>query len=400
MIEFSHVSKLFGAQKAVNDLNLNFQEGSFSVLIGTSGSGKSTTLKMINRLVEHDSGVIRFAGEEIRSLPVLELRRRMGYAIQSIGLFPHWSVAQNIATVPQLQKWSRARIDDRIDELMALLGLEPNLRERYPHQLSGGQQQRVGVARALAADPQVLLMDEPFGALDPVTRGALQQEMTRIHRLLGRTIVLVTHDIDEALRLAEHLVLMDHGEVVQQGNPLTMLTRPANDFVRQFFGRSELGVRLLSLRSVADYVRREERAEGEALAEEMTRIHRLQGRTIVLVTHDIDEALRLAEHLVLMDHGEVVQQGNPLAMLTHPANDFVRQFFGRSELGVRLLSLRSVADYVRREERAEGEALEERMTLRDALSLFVARGCEVLPVVNTQGQPCGTLHFQDLLEEA
>ncbi|EJM1348204.1 glycine betaine ABC transporter ATP binding protein YehX [Escherichia coli] len=308
MIEFSHVSKLFGAQKAVNDLNLNFQEGSFSVLIGTSGSGKSTTLKMINRLVEHDSGEIRFAGEEIRSLPVLELRRRMGYAIQSIGLFPHWSVAQNIATVPQLQKWSWARIDDRIDELMTLLGLESNLRERYPHQLSGGQQQRVGVARALAADPQVLLMDEPFGALDPVTRGALQQEMTRIHRLLGRTIVLVTHDIDEALRLAEHLVLMDHGEVVQQGNPLTMLTRPANDFVRQFFGRSELGVRLLSLRSVADYVRREERAEGEALAEEMT--------------------------------------------------------------------------------------------LRDALSLFVARGCEVLPVMNTQGQPCGTLHFQDLLEEA
>ncbi|EFE5196456.1 glycine betaine ABC transporter ATP binding protein YehX [Escherichia coli] len=308
MIEFSHVSKLFGAQKAVNDLNLNFQEGSFSVLIGTSGSGKSTTLKMINRLVEHDSGEIRFAGEEIRSLPVLELRRRMGYAIQSIGLFPHWSVVQNIATVPQLQKWSRARIDDRIDELMALLGLESNLRERYPHQLSGGQQQRVGVARALAADPQVLLMDEPFGALDPVTRGALQQEMTRIHRLLGRTIVLVTHDIDEALRLAEHLVLMDHGEVVQQGNPLTMLTRPANDFVRQFFGRSELGVRLLSLRSVADYVRREERADGEALAEEMT--------------------------------------------------------------------------------------------LRDALSLFVARGCEVLPVVNMQGQPCGTLHFQDLLVEA
>ncbi|EFE7240689.1 ATP-binding cassette domain-containing protein [Escherichia coli] len=279
-----------------------------AVLIGTSGSGKSTTLKMINRLVEHDSGELRFAGEEIRSLPVLELRRRMGYAIQSIGLFPHWSVAQNIATVPQLQKWSRARIDDRIDELMALLGLESNLRERYPHQLSGGQQQRVGVARALAADPQVLLMDEPFGALDPVTRGALQQEMTRIHRLLGRTIVLVTHDIDEALRLAEHLVLMDHGEVVQQGNPLTMLTRPANDFVRQFFGRSELGVRLLSLRSVADYVRREERAEGEALAEEMT--------------------------------------------------------------------------------------------LRDALSLFVARGCEVLPVVNTQGQPSGTLHFQDLLVEA
>ncbi len=153
---------------------------------------------------------------------------------------------------------------------MALLGLESNLRERYPHQLSGGQQQRVGVARALAADPQVLLMDEPFGALDPVTRGALQQEMTRIHRLLGRTIVLVTHDIDEAPRLAEHLVLMDHGEVVQQGESADDADSSGKRFCPPVFGRSELGVRLLSLRSVADYVRREERAEGEALAEEMT----------------------------------------------------------------------------------------------------------------------------------
>ncbi|XQS16907.1 ABC transporter ATP-binding protein [Citrobacter telavivensis] len=307
MIEFSHVNKAFGEHKAVSDLNLHVKEGSFSVLIGTSGSGKSTTLKMINRLVEHDSGRIRFAGEEIRSLPVLELRRRMGYAIQSIGLFPHWTVAQNIATVPQLLKWPRRKIDERVEELMALLGLEVVLRERYPHQLSGGQQQRVGVARALAADPQVLLMDEPFGALDPVTRGALQQEMTRIHRLLGRTIVLVTHDIDEALRLAEHLVLMDGGEVVQQGTPLAMLTAPANDFVQQFFGRSELGVRLLSLRTVADYVRRDEQIAGEALTEEMT--------------------------------------------------------------------------------------------LRDALSAFVARGCGVLPVVNQQGIVCGTLHFRDLLLE-
>ena len=208
MIEFSHVSKLFGAQKAVNDLNLNFQEGSFSVLIGTSGSGKSTTLKMINRLVEHDSGVIRFAGEEIRSLPVLELRRRMGYAIQSIGLFPHWSVAQNIATVPQLQKWSRARIDDRIDELMALLGLEPNLRERYPHQLSGGQQQRVGVARALAADPQVLLMDEPFGALDAITKAKIQEDLLQIQKENGFSVCMVTHDIDEAVMLSDRIIVV------------------------------------------------------------------------------------------------------------------------------------------------------------------------------------------------
>ena len=238
MIEFDGVNKAFAGQPAVKNLNLHLREGAFSVLIGTSGSGKSTTLKMINRLVEHDSGTIRFAGQDIRQQPVLELRRRMGYAIQSIGLFPHWTVAQNIATVPQLQKWSRQKTQARVDELMALLGLEP-----------------------------VLLMDEPFGALDPVTREALQQEMIRIHRLLGRTIVLVTHDIDEALRLAEHLVLMDGGEVVQQGEPLQMLLEPKNAFVQTFFGRSELGVRLLSLRGVSDYLRRDERLREEARRE-------------------------------------------------------------------------------------------------------------------------------------
>ncbi|AFJ98926.1 ABC transporter ATP-binding protein [Cronobacter sakazakii] len=255
MIEFKQVSKFYNGGAAVKDLSLTFAEGAFSVLIGTSGSGKSTTLKMINRLVEHDAGEIRFAGEEIRQFSPEALRRRMGYAIQSVGLFPHWTVAQNVATVPQLLKWPKARIQARVDELLALLGLAPDaFRDRYPHQLSGGQQQRVGVARALAADPEVLLMDEPFGALDPVTRSALQQEMRRIHQLLGRTIVLVTHDIDEALGLAEHLVLMDNGEVVQQGTPLALLTAPRNDFVRDFFGRSELGVRLLSLKQVRDFI--------------------------------------------------------------------------------------------------------------------------------------------------
>ncbi|PQV85760.1 ABC transporter ATP-binding protein [Cronobacter sakazakii] len=255
MIEFKQVSKFYNGGAAVKDLSLTFAEGAFSVLIGTSGSGKSTTLKMINRLAEHDAGEIRFAGEEIRQFSPEALRRRMGYAIQSVGLFPHWTVAQNVATVPQLLKWPKARIQARVDELLALLGLAPDaFRDRYPHQLSGGQQQRVGVARALAADPEVLLMDEPFGALDPVTRSALQQEMRRIHQLLGRTIVLVTHDIDEALGLAEHLVLMDNGEVVQQGTPLALLTAPRNDFVRDFFGRSELGVRLLSLKQVGDFI--------------------------------------------------------------------------------------------------------------------------------------------------
>lgn len=216
MIEFSHVSKLFGAQKAVNDLNLNFQEGSFSVLIGTSGSGKSTILKMINRLVEHDSGVIRFAGEEIRSLPVLELRRRMGYAIQSIGLFPHWSVAQNIATVPQLQKWSRARIDDRIDELMALLGLESNLRERYPHQLSGGQQQRVAIGRALITRPALILADEPTGNLDTQNSSEVIALLKEASKKYEQTIIMITHNrsiaqtADRVLQVSDG-VLTDFG---------------------------------------------------------------------------------------------------------------------------------------------------------------------------------------------
>ncbi|CAH6636817.1 ABC transporter ATP-binding protein [Pseudocitrobacter vendiensis] len=307
MIEFQQVSKYFGDRAAVKDLTLHFKEGAFTVLIGTSGSGKSTTLKMINRLEAHDSGTIRFAGEDIRQQPLLTLRRRMGYAIQSIGLFPHWTVAQNIATVPQLLKWPKARTQARIDELMVLLGLEAGLRDRYPHQLSGGQQQRVGVARALAADPEVLLMDEPFGALDPVTRGALQQEMRRIHQLLGRTIVLVTHDIDEALRLADHLILMDNGKVVQQGTPLEMLT--------------------------------------------------------------------------------------------HPASAFVRTFFGQSELGVRLLSLRQVGDYQRRGERVQGDALRISMSLREALSQFVAQRRLALPVMNENGEISGALHFADLLRE-
>ena len=307
MIEFMQVNKSFAAHPAVKNLSLRLEEGAFSVLIGTSGSGKSTTLKMINRLVEPDSGMIRFAGQDIREQPLLALRRRMGYAIQSIGLFPHWTVAQNIATVPQLLKWPKAKINARVDELMALLDLDSSLRARYPHQLSGGQQQRVGVARALAGDPEVLLMDEPFGALDPVTRGALQQEMRRIHQLLGRTIVLVTHDIDEALRLADNLILMDGGEVVQQGTPLEMLSAPGSEFARNFFGRSELGVRLLSLRQVADYARPGEHAEGEPLA--------------------------------------------------------------------------------------------STLSLRDALSGFMAQRRTILPVANSAGSVMGTLHFADLLRE-
>ena len=271
MIEFQQVSKAYDGVNVIEDFSLSIAQGEFAVLIGASGSGKSTTLRMINRLIEHDSGRILIAGEQIRSFKAEDLRRRMGYAIQSIGLFPHWTVEKNIATVPELLKWKPARIRERVTELLELLGLEPALyRTRFPRQLSGGQQQRVGVARALAADPEVLLMDEPFGALDPITRATLQTEMTRIHRLSGKTIVLVTHDIDEALLLATRIVMLDQGRIVQLGAPAEILSHPANDLVSDFIGRSDVGIKLLGLQTVADRLQRGETADGEPIASGMS----------------------------------------------------------------------------------------------------------------------------------
>ena len=259
MIELRAVHKTFGAAHAVQGVSLTLHQGDFVALIGPSGSGKSTLLRLINRLVEPDQGQILFHGQDIRLTPVEALRRRMGYVIQAGGLFPHWTVARNIATVPTLLGWPAARTQARVDELLALLGLDAaTYRGRYPHQLSGGQQQRVGVARALAADPDMLLMDEPFGALDPVSRAAMQQAMARIHRASGKTIVLVTHDIDEALRLASRVVLLDGGRIQQHGTPADLLAQPATPWVANFLGGSEIGLRRLALQSVAQILRPDE----------------------------------------------------------------------------------------------------------------------------------------------
>ena len=267
MIRFEHIGKSYNGVRVIDDLNLHIARGELLVLIGASGSGKSTLLKMINRLEPHDTGRILFDGQEIYAFKPRDLRLRMGYAIQSVGLFPHWTVARNIATVPQLLGWSKARIADRVDELLTLFDLDPaQYRPRFPHELSGGQQQRVGVARALAADPDVLLMDEPFGALDPVTRAALQQELKRIHQLSGKTIVLVTHDIDEALLLATRIVLIDQGKVVQVATPLELLTQPATAQVADFVGRSDMGIKWLSLQSAAELARAQPAVPGLTLA--------------------------------------------------------------------------------------------------------------------------------------
>lgn len=267
MIEFQHIGKSYAGVRVIEDLNLHITRGEFVVLIGASGSGKSTILKMINRLEPHDAGRILFDGKEIYTFKPTDLRLRMGYAIQSVGLFPHWTVERNIATVPQMLGWSRPQISQRVDELLRMLDLDPQVyRQRYPHQLSGGQQQRIGVARALAADPEVLLMDEPFGALDPVNRAALQTEIKRIHQRSGKTIVMVTHDIDEALLLATRIVFIDHGKVIQAAAPLALLTAPAHALVADFVGRSDMGIKWLSLQNAGGLVRRQAPVPGVTLS--------------------------------------------------------------------------------------------------------------------------------------
>ncbi|MBS7541047.1 ABC transporter ATP-binding protein [Ancylobacter lacus] len=245
MIELEHLSRRFGATSAVDDLSLTIPRGDICALIGPSGAGKSTALRLINRLIEPDGGRVLIGGEDAARLPVVALRRRLGYVIQSVGLFPHWTVARNIATVPRLLGWERRRIARRVEELLALVGLEPAHGGRYPHQLSGGQQQRVGVARALAAEPEVLLMDEPFGAVDPLTRRSLQDALKDIQARTGTTIVLVTHDIDEALRLATTLAFLTGGRLVQAATPHAMLAAPASPEIAAFLGGPRLGLRLL-----------------------------------------------------------------------------------------------------------------------------------------------------------
>jgi len=243
MIVLDRVSKHYpGGSNAVRELSLEIDEGETCVLVGPSGCGKSTTLRMINRLIEPSSGRIVVNGEDaLRQDPVV-LRLKMGYVIQRTGLFPHQTVAQNVATVPRLWGWDGQRVKRRVDELLELVGLDPAVyRDRYPHQLSGGQQQRVGFARALGADPPILLMDEPFGAVDRITRERLQNEFLRIQQTLHKTVVFVTHDIDEAVRVGDRIALLDFGAKVEQyATPAEILGRPANSFVTGFLGHERV----------------------------------------------------------------------------------------------------------------------------------------------------------------
>jgi osmoprotectant transport system ATP-binding protein len=252
MIRLDRVSKVFPGNEApaVNELSFDVAEGEVVVLVGPSGCGKTTTLKMINRLVEPTSGSIEVAGVDTMAVEAHELRRSIGYVIQQIGLFPHRTIADNIATVPRLLGWDESRTRDRIDELIDLVDLDQGMRDRYPSELSGGQRQRVGVARALAADPPVLLMDEPFGAVDPIVRARLQDELIALQRRVRKTIVLVTHDIDEAIRLGDRVAILNVGGVLEQYDaPNEILRTPANRFVEDFLG-ADRGIKRLSLMQV------------------------------------------------------------------------------------------------------------------------------------------------------
>ena len=254
MIDLEAVTKRFAgaARPAVDRLSLAIPAGELCVLIGPSGCGKTTTMRMINRMIEPDAGRIQVAGRDVMAQDAVELRRSVGYVIQHVGLFPHWSIADNVATVPRLLGWDEARISRRVDELMALVGMEPaQYRERFPRELSGGQKQRIGVARALAADPPVMLMDEPFGAIDPITRKHLQNEFLKILRQLKKTIVFVTHDIDEALKVGDRIAILRDGALVQYDTPEALLTRPANAFVEAFVGADRALKRLALVRADA-----------------------------------------------------------------------------------------------------------------------------------------------------
>jgi osmoprotectant transport system ATP-binding protein len=253
-IVFEHVTKKYAGRDAaaVDDLSLEIPAGTFCVLVGPSGGGKTTALKMVNRLIPFDSGEIRIDGRSIDQLPLTELRRGIGYVIQQIGLFPHMTVGENIATVPRLLGWDKQRQRERAIELLELVGLDASDAKRYPSQLSGGQRQRVGLARALAADPPLLLMDEPFGALDPITRHRLQTELRRLHREVGKTIVFVTHDIDEAIQMGDRIAILREGGVLAQyDTPDAILAHPADGFVAQFIG-GDRALRRLALKTVGE----------------------------------------------------------------------------------------------------------------------------------------------------
>jgi osmoprotectant transport system ATP-binding protein len=357
-VEFRHVSKQYGPQGAVVDLSLLVPAGDICVLVGPSGCGKTTSLKMVNRLVEPSSGQVLIDDRDVMQIDLTELRRGIGYVIQQVGLFPHQTIAENVGTVPRLLGWPKARIQRRTEELLELVGLDPaRVRNRYPAQLSGGERQRVGVARAMAAEPPVMLMDEPFGAVDPIVRERLQNEFLRLHRTQGTTVLFVTHDIDEAIKMGTRVAVMQQGgHLAQYAPPTELLAHPASDFVSRFVG-TDRGLKRLSLLRVAD-------------------VH-LESGVVAHVGDPVPSARRLAlegetSWVLLLDQSEA-----PLGWVK------ASELTGDGRL---------TAEFVD----ASSPLVHLETTLRDALAMLLTSAVQTAVVVDEHGRFSGMLTFDEL----
>jgi osmoprotectant transport system ATP-binding protein len=311
VVAFEHVTKRYGGPSsapAVNDLTLTIPAGEICVLVGPSGCGKTTSMKMVNRLIEPTSGRITIGGEDVMSLPAVELRRRIGYVIQQVGLFPHLTVGDNVAVVPRLLRWKPERVHERTDELLDLVGLEPaQYRSRYPNELSGGERQRVGVARALAADPPVMLMDEPFGAVDPIRRDRLQNEFLRLQEKVRKTIIFVTHDVDEAIKMGDRIAILQRGGVLAQyDTPAAVLANPASEFVERFVG-ADRGLKRLSLGRVGDLelIEAVPVRAGEERRDVRARLDRVEELEYALLVDDGDRPLGWIDQADLTGDGPI-----------------------------------------------------------------------------------------------
>lgn len=357
MIELKNITKRYGDQTAVDCVSLKIDKGEFCVLIGPSGCGKSTTLKMINRLIEPESGDININGQDIKKQIPEVLRRGIGYVIQSVGLFPHMTVSENIAVVPKLLKWEKGRIEKQTSELLELVELGSDYAAKYPHQLSGGEAQRVGVARALAADPDILLMDEPFGALDPVTREALQKGLLRIQKKLKKTVVFVTHDIDEAVRLAAKIAIMRDGKIVQYDTPENILNDPADKFTAEFIG-NDRALKNLTRRYVKDLMTNVETVKEDDMIEKAVRLFKDQ---VYLWVTDSDGRFK----------GWISKKPD----------------MNTEGLVKEVTAYKKSADY----------CISSDSTLKDALSKLVMNGVVVLPVTE-EGKVTGEIYINSILE--
>lgn len=354
LIEFKNVTKVYkGGKKAVDDFNLTIEKGEFVCFIGTSGSGKTTTMRMINRMIDTTDGTITIDGQDIMAQDPVQLRREIGYVIQNIGLLPHLTIRDNITIVPKLLKWDKERREEVAQRMIKLAELPADFLERYPAELSGGQQQRIGVVRALAADQDIILMDEPFGALDPITRDLLQDLVKELQEKLGKTIVFVTHDMDEALKLATRIVIMSHGKIVQVGTPDEILRHPANDFVADFIGQERLIQAKNDFTTVGEVMRRNPvtTTPGKSLVDalEMMRDRKVDS---LLVTDD-------AGHL--------------------------KGLVDIQDIQVNFKTQTSVSDIMQR----DIYAVKETSLVRDSVERILKRGYRIVPVVDAQAKLVG-----------